>query len=102
MRKASHDTFGKGLVKKFHATQTTEALLLASGLLDEPAKWDQHCCRTAASIILSALYGYPTIMSEQDPTVKAINHCADKLTRAAYPGAYLVEFFPWMRYIPSR
>ncbi|KAH9966016.1 cytochrome P450 [Russula dissimulans] len=101
MRKASHEAFSKGLIKRFHATQTTEALLLACGLLDEPAKWDRHCCRAAASMILSVLYGYPTIISEQDQTVEAINNCADRLTHAAYPGAHLVEFFPWMRYIPS-
>jgi len=102
MRKVSHEAFNKGLVKRFHATQTTEALLLACGLLDEPAKWEQHCCRSAASMILSVLYGYPTIMSERDHTVEGINNCADRLTRALYPGAHLVEFFPWMRYIPSR
>ncbi|KAH9957777.1 cytochrome P450 [Russula dissimulans] len=101
MRKAAHDAFGKGLVKKFHAAQTTEALLLACGLLDDPAKWNQHCCRVAASMILSVLYGYPTIMSERDHTVEAINNCGDHLTRASYPGAHLVEFFTWMRYIPS-
>jgi len=101
MRKASYEAFGKGFVKKFHATQTTEALLLASRMLDEPAKWDQHSCRAAASTILSVLYGYPTIMSERDDTVEAINHCGDRLTRAAYPGAHLIEFFTWMQYIPS-
>ncbi|KAH9965977.1 cytochrome P450 [Russula dissimulans] len=101
MRRASHEAFGKGLIKKFHATQTTEALLLASGLLDEPAKWHQHCCRASASMILSVLYGYPTLTSEQDHSVEAINHVGDRLTSAAYPGAHLVEFFTWMRYIPS-
>jgi len=102
MRKASHEAFNKVLVKRFHTTQTTEAVLLASGLLDEPAEWDKHCCRAAASMILSAVYNYPTIVSERDHTVEAINDCAERLTRAAYPGAYLVEFFTWMRYIPSR
>jgi len=101
MRKVSHEGFNKGLVKRFHTTQTTEALLLACGLLDEPVKWEEYCCRSAASSILSVLYGYPTIVSERDHTVEAINDCADRLTRALYPGAHLVEFFTWMRYIPS-
>jgi len=30
------------------------------------------------------------------------NDFVQRLTRAAYPGAHFVEFFPWMRYIPSR
>jgi hypothetical protein len=27
---------------------------------------------------------------------------AVRIARATYPGAHLVEFFPWMRHIPSR
>ena len=102
MRKACHEAFNKVLVKRFYTTQITEAILLVSGLLDEPAEWDKHCSRTAASMILSAVYSYPTIVSGRDHTVEAINECAERLTRAAYPGTYLVEFFTWMRYIPSR
>jgi cytochrome P450 len=101
MRKACHEAFNKAMVKRYHTTQTTEAILLASGLLDEPTEWDKHFRRTAASMILSVVYSYPTIVSGRDHTVEAINDCAERLTRAAYPGAYLVEFFTWMRYIPS-
>ena len=101
MRKAGYDGFSKVLVKRFHTAQTTEAVLLASRLMDNPAEWDKHCGRAASSMILSAVYNYPTIVSERDPTVEAINDCAERLTRAAYPGAHLVEFFTWMRYIQA-
>ena len=53
-------------------------------------------------MVLSVVYDQPTIKSEQDKNVKLINDFVQRLTRAAYPGAHLVEFFPWMRYIPSR
>ncbi|KAI9511326.1 cytochrome P450 [Russula earlei] len=101
MRKASHEGFNKGAVKRFYETQTTEAVFLACDLLAEPAKWNRHFLRAAASTILSVLYKYPSLTSEQDHVVLAITGFADRVTRAAYPGAYLVEFFPWMRYIPS-
>jgi len=101
MRKAAHEGLSRSSVKRFYETQTTEAVVLASNWLAEPAKWEWHFSRAATSMILSVLYGYPTITSEQDRTVKDISNCIERLTRAAYPGAHLVQFFPWMRYIPS-
>jgi hypothetical protein len=102
MRKAAHEGLNKGVVKDFHETQTKEALLLAAGGLAEPAQWDKHLRRAAASMVLSVVYDKPTIKSEQDRGVKLINDFVQRLTRAAYPGAHFVEFFPWMLYIPSR
>jgi hypothetical protein len=102
MRKATHEGFNKGVVKDFHESQTREALLLAAGGLAEPAQWDKHIRRAAASMVLSVVYGQPAIKSEQDPNVKLINNFVQRLARAAYPGAHLVEFFPWMLYISSR
>jgi hypothetical protein len=102
MRRAADQKFTKGLVKGFHEKQTTEAVLLAHGWLFAPTKWDQHLRRASASMILSAVYGYPTVTSEQDPTVDAINDFSKRLTSSALPGAHLVEFFPQMRHIPSR
>ncbi|KAH9953974.1 cytochrome P450 [Russula dissimulans] len=102
MRKAAHEGLNKGVVKDFHETQTKEALLLAAGGLAEPAQWDKHLRRSAASMILSVVYDQPTIKSEQDHNIEPLNDFVQRLARAARPGAHLVEFFPWMLYIPSR
>jgi len=102
MRKASNEGFSKGSVKRFHEKQTTESVLLASDCLVKPGQFDQHFRRAAASMIMSVVYGYPTITSEEDHTVAAVKDFANRVSRAAYPGTYWVEFFPWMRYIPSR
>ena len=102
MRKAAHEGLNKGLVKDFFGTQTKEALILASDGLNNPAEWDKHLRRAAASMVLSVVYDQPTIKPGQDHNVRLINDFVQRLTRAAYPGAHLVEFFPWMRYIPSR
>ncbi|KAH8991461.1 cytochrome P450 [Lactarius hatsudake] len=80
MRKAVHE----GLNKSFEVPQLSEAILLTSGLLAQPAMWDKH------------------ILSEQDSGVNAINDFLARVTRAALPGAHLVECFPWMIHIPSR
>ena len=102
MRKAANEGFNKGSVKKFHEKQTTEAVRIAYDCLIKPAQWDQHFRRAAASMIMSVVYGHPAITSERDHTLEIVKDFVSRITRAAYPGAHLVEFFTWMRHIPSR
>jgi hypothetical protein len=102
LRRAANDSFTKSSVKAFYETQMAEAALLASDLLARPARWDQHFRRATASTVLSVFYGYPTLKSEKDPIFKAINNFTERLVKAAFMGAHLVQFFPWMRHLPSR
>ena len=102
MRKAANDGFSKSSVKRFYEKQTTEAIVLACDCLVKPAQWDKHLRRAAASTIMSVVYSYPPITSEEDHTLDVVNDFADRIARAALPGTYWVEFFPWMRHIPSR
>jgi hypothetical protein len=101
MRKAAHEGLSKSVVE-FEAPQLNEAVLLAKCLLTQPAMWDNHLRRSTASMIMSIAYGTPPITSEIDPSIKTANDFVERLARAALPGAHLVEFFPWMMYIPSR
>ena len=102
LRRATNEGFSKSSVRKFYETQMTEAVLLASDLLGSPARWDQHFRRAATSTTLSVFYGYPTLMSEEDSNVEAINDFAERLFKAAFMGAHPVQFFPWLRHLPSR
>ena len=102
MRKAANEKLSTNSVKEFYETQMKEAVLQACDMLDEPAQWDRHLRRAAASMSLSAVYGHPTLTSEQDHIVVMVNEFAERIFKAVYMGAYLVEFFPWLRHIPSR
>jgi len=102
MRKAAHEGLHRRLVNKYHHTQAVEALLLAKGTLTEPDHWDKHLRRTAASAIMSVVYDSPRIESEHDTSVTWINDMVGRLTRAAMPGAHLVEFMPFLQAVPSR
>ena len=102
MRKAANDGFSKGSVTRFCEKQTTEAILLVYDCLVKPAQWDPHLRRAAASTIMSVVYGHPPITSEEDHTLDVVKDFGDRISRAASPGTYWVEFFPWMRHIPSR
>ena len=73
-----------------------EAVVQACDLLDEPAQWDRHFRRTAASTTLSIVYGHPTLTSEQDYIFRIINDFSERLFNASPMGAHLAEFFPWL------
>ena len=80
----------------------TEAVQMADSLFGSPARWDQHVRRATTSMILSVLYGYPTLKSEKDHNVEVIYDFSERLSKAVVMGARPVQFFPWLRYIPSR
>ena len=102
MRKAANEKLSTSSVKGFYETQMTEAVLQACDLLTKPTQWDRHFHRTAASMTLSVIYGYPTLVSEQDHIVRAINDFSERLFNTVYMGAHWVQFFPWLRHFPSR
>ena len=79
-----------------------EAVIQACDLLDQPAQWDRHFRRTAASATLSIIYGHSTLTSEQDHIFRVINDFSERFNKAIPMGANLVEFFPWLQYLPSR
>ena len=60
-----------------------------------------HEWRTGASTVLSVVYDLPTASSPDDPTVTRVNAFTERISHYAIPGNYLVEFFTWMKYIPS-
>lgn len=101
MRKVANEKFSTGSVKGYYETQIKEAVLQAYDLLAEPARWDRNFRRTAASVSLSVVYGYPTLNSDEDHIVRVINNFTARLFNAVNMGAHLVEFFPWLQYLPS-
>jgi hypothetical protein len=102
LRRAANERLGKSSVKGFYETQLTEAVLQTSDLLVSPARWDQHFRRAATSTILSVVYGYPTLKSEHHHILEAVIDFAERVFKTATMGAYLVQFFPWLRHLPSR
>ncbi|KAK7449184.1 hypothetical protein VKT23_013330 [Stygiomarasmius scandens] len=74
LRKAAHEGLNKAVAHRYHQTQTNEAVILTHGVLSEPTKFDDHLRRTAVSSIMTMLYDYPPIESQEDPTVKRIHN----------------------------
>lgn len=51
---------------------------------------------------MGIIYDHPPLKSEFDPSVEKINDMATRMSKAGMPGAHLVEFFPFLRYVPAR
>ena len=51
--------------------------------------------------MLSVVYDLPMIPSTDDPAAVEVNRFFDIVADYGEVGKYLVEFFTWMKYIPS-
>ncbi|KAF8505395.1 cytochrome P450 [Russula emetica] len=92
MRKAANEKLNEGSARVFYEAQMTEVVVLACNWLVDSNQWDQHSRRCTASTMQSVPYGHAS---------RILYMNSIRLSCAAYPGAHLVEFFPWMRHIPS-
>jgi hypothetical protein len=101
-RRAAHHSLTKTAVLDYHNILQKEGVLLASALLVNPAASDKYFKRAAASAIMSIVYDYPTLETGNEKAVMEIFDILDRISKAAAPGAYLVELFPWMLHIPER
>ena len=104
MRRAAHEALTKRAIQNYHPIQMKEATVLVSSLLKRSGnhKQDGDLKRVAASTTMSIIYDYPTIMSDNDHAVEEIEVFNDRLIQALTMGAYFVDIFPWMKYIPAR
>jgi hypothetical protein len=104
MRRHAHEALTKRVVQNYHPIQMKEATILVSSLLKPSANLQQdgHFKRLAASTIMSIVYDYPSILSENDHVLEKIERYNDRIGQAAAMGSYLVDIFPWMIHIPKR
>ena len=51
--------------------------------------------------MFSVNYDFPPVESEDDPALVATTYHTERLLHEMQPGTRLVEFIPWLRYIPS-
>ncbi|EMD34421.1 hypothetical protein CERSUDRAFT_97680 [Gelatoporia subvermispora B] len=69
-------------------------------ILGNPTDQLSHAKRYAASFIMEVTFGKTTPTSYSDPEVKAINQVVVNFGNALLPGKYLVNSFPFLKYIP--
>jgi hypothetical protein len=102
LRRVTVEGYSKSAVPDFYPIQGREALMLALALIKNPPDTEKHLQRHGSSIMLSVNYHLPPVDSEDDPIIVGVMKHVERLMHETRPGTRLVEFFTWMRYIPSR
>ncbi|KAI9438807.1 cytochrome P450 [Lactarius indigo] len=101
-RRPAVEGFSKSVIPDFYPIQSREAIMLALALMNSATNAKKHFQRHAWSIVLSINYRLPPVESEDDPVVIGIVDHMRRMAHEIDPRERLVEYFPWMKYIPSR
>ena len=101
LRRALHEGFSDKACKKYEPLLENRAAVLVAHVLESSDDWPKTFSRFAASIVLGAVYNWPPIDSKVDPVVDRITSFFHVLSTCEAMGAYLVDIFPTMLYLPS-
>ncbi|KAH7906434.1 cytochrome P450 [Hygrophoropsis aurantiaca] len=100
LRRALHAQLQPKSAETYEALQTTNAKDMLLDVLNDPKNHQMHAKRYAASTILSITYAHPPTPLTS-PLVRSINTCLSHFGAAIRPGAYLVDTYPVLRYVPG-
>ncbi|KAI9449498.1 cytochrome P450 [Lactarius psammicola] len=100
-RRLVHRFMGtRTIVSRHHDTITHHTHRFLLRLLDAPEKFIEHLRGTAGSVVLDLVYGYQ--VKERDDEIVHIAEVATlEFSRAATPGAFLVDSLPFLRHVPE-
>ncbi|PBK75449.1 cytochrome P450 [Armillaria solidipes] len=98
-RKLFHHGFSPRASDEYQPIQTREVTMLLAKLLQSPEQFDKHLRTTTGAIIMMIAFGYQTV--ENDEFVRIAEDAQLAMVSAARPGAYLVDFLPFLKYVPE-
>jgi len=101
LRKVIHAHFQPKAVLLYRDIQLEQAKMLVLDLLDDPKNHQKLAYRFSTSIILRVAYGKSGPTSVDDPDFVGVKQAIQHFSETMRPGAYLVDRFPWLRYVPG-
>ncbi|KAH8824059.1 cytochrome P450 [Flagelloscypha sp. PMI_526] len=99
-RRVSHEALKIQVAPQFRPLQLSEARLTVEYILNSPDDVNKHLIHSNASFGLRSIFGTPTLKAD-DYRIERIIEIVDRIAEAGVPGAFLVEFFTWMQYLPN-
>ncbi|KAI0768206.1 cytochrome P450 [Trametes elegans] len=104
-RKVLHSGFHSRRADTYNDIQSLESIVLLHDLLHDPAQYERHLQRFAASVATFVAYGR-RIKSVDEWIVKENMVAMDSLSMRTHPspsipGKYLVESWPWLLKLPQ-
>ncbi|EKM56470.1 uncharacterized protein PHACADRAFT_253611 [Phanerochaete carnosa HHB-10118-sp] len=69
-------------------------------ILNDPERVSDHIRKTVGCIILKLSYGYE-VQEGHDHLIELVDTATEQFSMATSPGAFLVDVFPLLRYVPA-
>ncbi|KAL0942946.1 cytochrome p450 oxidoreductase [Colletotrichum truncatum] len=91
----------KAAAAQFDGLQEAEVGHFLLHVLDNPDGLLDHIRKEAGSVILKIAYDYNAEPFKNDYLIDKAGQAMDEFTRAAVPGAFLVDTFPLLQYVPD-
>ncbi|KAG1718603.1 cytochrome P450 [Suillus lakei] len=100
MRRALHTHLQPKSAEEYEPLQILHAKNMVLDILEDPANFQNHAATYAATTITKVAYGKTTPTSATDPEARHVREHFQILRKTLRPGAYLVDFIPWLKYLP--
>ncbi|KAK0365067.1 hypothetical protein LTR94_008238 [Friedmanniomyces endolithicus] len=98
-RKLMHNLANVSVATTYEPMQEEESIRAVRDLLRAPEKYETWFERYSAGLILRLAYSRPVVTGEE-PFVRDVLAVVHTVERVASPGAYLVDTFPILMYLP--
>jgi cytochrome P450 len=100
-RKYFHQLIGsRQSMTQFLPAEEQETHIFLQNVLHKPADLAAHVRRTAGAIILRISHGYE-LQGDNDPFVDLADKATEQFSLSTAPGAFLVDFMPFLKYVPA-
>ncbi|KAH7890379.1 cytochrome P450 [Phlebopus sp. FC_14] len=99
-RKMFERQFRPAVAPTYWPIQRKEAHSLLRNILESPQDLIEHLRHNAASVIMKVIYGIE-IAPKNDRYIDIAEQALDGMAKAAAPGAFMVDVFPWLKYVPG-
>ncbi|KAG2107400.1 cytochrome P450 [Suillus discolor] len=100
-RKFAHLALNAGAIKEYSKLQTEAVVLFLDSLVENPRDFISQLRLATGRAVLSMTYGFPVKSSETMNFIAELEIMMATIGKGMMPGAYAVDIFPWLRYIPS-
>ncbi|QRV84776.1 cytochrome P450 family protein [Ceratobasidium sp. AG-Ba] len=98
-RRLLHDGLSIKAMQTWQPSQEREALKFVQRLLDTPEDFLAHIRQTAGATVVKITYGH-TVIDASDQYIRAAERAMRSISAVVTPGAFMVDIFPWLRYVP--
>ncbi|EIM85529.1 cytochrome P450 [Stereum hirsutum FP-91666 SS1] len=100
-RRMLHSVIGTRMgIGNFHIVEEQETHRFLRRVLQTPDEISGHIRWAAGAIILRISHGYP-VKDNEDPFITNADIAVDQFSKSAKPGAFLVDFISWLKYVPE-